>query len=429
MREEQGLWVYEVSEYIRFLNESFAAIVDPARVAVEGEVSSFGVSQGKYVRFDLKDRDGLMNCFLMLFNLRVDLEDGMRIRVYGVPRIYQKYGKLSISVSRIELVGEGALRRAYELMKRRLEEEGLFAPERKRPIPRFPEHIGLIASRESAACGDFLRILGNRWGGVRVSLAHVQVQGEPAVRQIVSAFRAMNALADLPQAIVLTRGGGSLEELGAFNSEEVARAIYSSRAPVVCGVGHERDESIADFVADLRASTPSNAAELVVPDRREIGYAVGSLAERIETAMDSGISDKRAGLARSAGRLEAYVMGEMHRVERTVARFRGAFREFAATAASRRRELARVSVSLESAADRWLGSLGDRLASAERLLATLDPKAVLRRGYAIVTGPSGAVVRDAAAVRAGDRIGITLHKGSVEAEVLREGEDQAALPI
>jgi len=429
MREENGLVVYDVSEFIQYLNDTLSAIVDPARVAVEGEVSSFNISQGKWVRFDLKDADGLMNCFLTTYQLRVDLEDGMKVRVYGTPKIYPKYGKLSITVSRIELVGEGAQRRAYELMKKRLFEEGLFAPERKRGIPRFPRRIGLIASRESAACGDFLRILGNRWSGVVVDLAHVQVQGEPAAPQIVAAFRAVNARAEPPDVIVLTRGGGSLEDLAAFNDERVARAIFGSRVPVVVGVGHERDETIADFVADLRASTPTNAAELVVPDRREIVYAIDSSVSRLSKTMDSRIAQTDSELDRSVSRLETHIRRAVHRIQAAIAGFRGAFREFAANAVSREKEVRVMTTRLESGSGRWLRKIDERIAVATRVLATLDPKAVLRRGYSIVTDRQGRVVREAAGVDIGAALNIQLHRGTLTAEVLGADKSQGTLPI
>ncbi|TAL20483.1 exodeoxyribonuclease VII large subunit [Patescibacteria group bacterium] len=403
MREEKGLLVYEVSEFIQYLNDTLVSIVDPQRIAVEGEVSSFRVWQEKFVYFDLKDETGLLNCFLVLYQLKTPLEDGMRVRVYGLPKIVQKSGKFSITVQRLELVGEGALKRAYELLKQKLAAEGLFAPERKRPLPRFPETIGLIASRESAAYGDFLRILGNRWGGVRVLSAHVQVQGEPAVRQIVGAFRYFNELKSPPEVLVLARGGGSLEDLGAFNSEAAARAIFSSKVPVVVGVGHERDETIADLVADVRASTPSNAAELVVPDRREIASTVKYLTRVIHETLTAEISERASRVDHFVLRLDRALRSQVHRADALYAR-------------------------LTAAAGSWLVRLQERLETSLRLLKNLDPRAQLRRGYAIVFDQKRRVLKDAAVVDEGDSLTVKLHRGSLEVEVLGS-KRQGMLPI
>lgn len=392
--------IFSVSEFIEYLN-SVLRESTAAEMAVEGEVASFGISQQQWVRFDLKDADGLINCFLHISKLRQPVEDGMKIRVFGYPKIYQKYGKLSLVVERIELVGEGALRRAFELLKKKLETEGLFAPERKRPIPRFPEHVGIIASRESAAYSDFLRIAENRWSGVRFSLAHVQVQGEPAVRQIVGAFRYFNALAasgGAPEVVVLTRGGGSLEDLQAFNSEEVARAVFASQIPVIVGVGHERDETLADYVADLRASTPSNAAELVVPDKREIAYSVAAMRNSVERGMEAALSERNQRLQTAAARIETHVMDVVNRGRNAL-------------------------VAIKRAGRTLISAAGDarlRVESLERLVRMLDPRSLLRRGYAIARDASGRILRDAAQVPLGAAVRLQLAHGALQTKVVKK---------
>ncbi len=429
MREENGLVIYEVSEFVDYLNDTLVSIVDQNRIAVEGEVSSFNISQGKWVRFDLKDADALMSCFLGIYNLRVELEDGMKARVYGYPKIYAKYGKLSLQVQRIELVGEGALRRAYELLKIKLEKEGFFAAARKRPLPRFPERVGLITSREAAACGDFLRLAGNRWGGAKIELVHVQVQGEPAPAQIAAAFRYFNRLESPPEVVVLIRGGGSLEDLAAFNSELVARAIFSSKVPVVVGVGHERDESIADFVADRRASTPSNAAELVFPDRREISYAVGAMSEGLTRSLEAAVLSRKNRLDRETARLEHRLAAAIHRVESVVQRFRGAFREYCATLKSRRRDAALAGTKLIGGCVRLVRRFAAQIETSERILKTLDPRAMLRRGYAVVRNRAGELVRRPEDVDLKDRLTVQLHGGGLSVEVLDKLKQQGTLPL
>lgn len=360
--------IFSVSEFIEHINSLVAVDV----YVVEGEISGFNLSQGKWVFFDLKDEknQAKVGCFAVAFKLKSVLEDGMKVRVVGMPKVHDKSGQFRINVEMVELVGEGALKRAYELLLKKLASEGLFAEERKRPIPRFPETIGVIASRESAAYGDFGRILGNRWGGVKVILAHVAVQGMVAVPEIVDAFRVFNAAKIKPDVLVLIRGGGSLEDLQAFNSEEVARAIFSSKVPVIVGVGHERDETIADYVADVRASTPSNAAERIAPERKEIAYALGAMRGIILKSIEDNLEGKKNILASFANILQFYVKNSLAKVENLL-----------------------------------------------NLLKSLDPKAVLKRGYAIARS-GGKILKDASAVAIGDTINVQLSRGAITGKVI-----------
>lgn len=363
--------VYQVSEFIAHIN---SLVASEAHV-IEGEISGFSISQGRWVFFDLKDeRDGAkVGCFMMAFRLKADLEDGMKVKILGIPKVHDKSGQFRVNVEAVELIGEGALKRAYDLLLKRLEKEGLFDASRKRDIPRFPENIGVIASRESAAYGDFMRILGNRWGGVAIALAHVRVQGENAVEDIVRAFAYFNAVKDKPDVLVLSRGGGSLEDLQAFNSEEVARAIFSSKIPVVTGVGHERDETIADFVADRRASTPSNAAEIIVPDRRDVDYALSGMEEALSRLLGNAIEARTGILNEFAGVMQAYIREKISRVQNYVS-----------------------------------------------ILTSLDPRLVLKRGYGIVRGENGVVLKDAASVSVGAEIAVQLARGGLIGKVIRK---------
>lgn len=390
MRQEaSGVLVYTVTEYLQILNDTLRAIADGNRIAVEGEVSSFGISQGKWVRFDLKDGNGLINCFTVVERLQVQLEDGMQVRVTGYPKVYEKYGKLSLVIQSIEPVGEGALKRAYELLLKKLSEEGLFDVTRKRSIPRFPERIGLIASRESAACGDFLRILKNRWCGVAVELCHVQVQGTDAVKQIVGAFHTFAAMKQPPEIIVLTRGGGSLEDLAAFNSEAVARAIHRCPVPVVVGVGHERDTTIADFVADIRASTPTNAAEMVVPDRRDILRELQGNCIQQQQLLQRVVQQRERNVLHTITVMEARVRGLLRGMEQAVHAFDFAMKKFSL----------------------FVHASSEKIASMVRMLKSLDPQAVVKRGYAIVYDSKRKIVTDPHGVDAGTTLAIHLRGG------------------
>lgn len=388
--------IYSVSEFVEHIN----ALVATEVFVVEGEVSGFNLSQGRWVFFDLKDEknEAKVGCFMMAFRLKVPVENGMKIRVVGTPRVHEKSGQFRITVEAVELVGEGALRRAYELLKKKLASEGLFAPERKRPLPRFPDVVGVVASRESAAYGDFMRIGRNRWAGSTILLAHVQVQGARATPDVVGALNALQSPSPesripSPDVIVLIRGGGSLEDLQAFNSEDVARAIFNSRIPVVVGVGHERDETIADYVADVRASTPSNAAELIFPDRNEIEYALDSMNHSMGSRLRQGIASYASDVEHAISRLDAF------------------FRD-------QTRHARELETRLLATATNWTRRFTDQLASTERLLKSLDPRAVLRRGYSITFAPDGSVLRVTADAPPGSEIRTALAGGQLKSRVV-----------
>lgn len=364
--------VISVSDYLGLVNHALRTIPHEGMV-IEGEVVEFKVSQGKWVNFDLKDEkaEAKISCFMTVFALNVPLQSGMRVHVTGTSKVFERFGKFTLNVTAIELVGEGALQKAYLALKEKLRLEGMFDVARKRMIPRFPERIGLITSSEAAAYGDFLRILRNRWSGVTVVHVPVTVQGKDAVQEILEAFAQLNALPieNRPEVIVLTRGGGSLEDLHAFNSEAVVRAVFQSAIPVIVGVGHERDESLCDFVADVRASTPSNAAEIVVPDRREIDGGIAVSVERIGDRLQYEIDEKLRAIDRAIG-----------------------------------------------AVDRFLERCSRLVGECERVLKSMDPRAVLKRGYAIVRS-GGKILRSHRDVAPGSRLTIQLGEGEIHAQV------------
>lgn len=361
--------VYSVTEFIALINAQLQGVF-----TVEGEVSRYGISQGKWVFFDLKDATGLVSCFSTVYKIKTPLEEGMRVRVMGYSKVREQTGRFSFTVEAVELVGEGAIKRAYELLKKKLEAEGLFSPERKRPIPAMPKTIGVVASRDSAAWGDFKRIVNNRWGGVELQLYHALVQGDGAEAEVVEAFNYFNTLPSPPDVLVVIRGGGSAEDLAAFNTEGVVRAVAGSRVPVVSGVGHERDVSLCDLVADVRASTPSNAAELVVPDKEAVGEDIITTAEHFKEKMSHAITVTK------------------HRVEQ-------------------------VAGTLDSIFENYFDSLKEFLASSERLFGAHDPKRILARGFSITRNVKGKIVRAAKDVDKGEKIVVELGSGSIEGVV------------
>jgi len=253
-----------VSDFIALANQTFEYAYPT--VAIEGEVSSFKINSGKYVFFDIKDNESSLGCFMSVWQLRVPIEDGMKVIVIASPKL-TKWGKFSLTVQTVKPSGEGSLKKSFEILKDKLAKEGLFDEDRKRPIPYPPQSIGIISSTQAAGYADFIKILNERWGGVSVETANVQVQGDVAADQIISALKYFNGLSQMPEVIAIVRGGGSADDLSVFNDELLVREIAASRIPVLVGVGHEIDESLADLVADRSASTPSNAAQILVPDR------------------------------------------------------------------------------------------------------------------------------------------------------------------
>lgn len=329
-----------VSEFIASINQTLDYAY--TSVEIEGEVASFKVNQDKFVFFDLKDKGGSLGCFMTVWQLRVPIEDGMKVIVVAVPKLTQR-GKFSLTVRSIRPSGEGSLKKSFELLKNKLNAEGLFAFERKRTLPKFPTHIAVISSTQAAGYADFIKIINDRWGGLRIDVAQVQVQGVNAPDQIIKATRYFNEQEKLPEVLVLIRGGGSADDLSAFNDELLVREIAASRVPTLIGVGHEVDISLADMAADVRAATPSNAAQILVPDRddviRGIRQQVSSLLPRIEQVIDH-----------------------------------------------HRSVVHRLLQDSTTAIDRRLGQQTDRLNVAKQLLAELDPRRILARGYALVRG-------------------------------------------
>ncbi|MBR3180233.1 exodeoxyribonuclease VII large subunit [Candidatus Saccharibacteria bacterium] len=258
------------SEFIAVTNQTLEYAY--SGVMIVGEVASFKVNQGKWVFFDLKDEESSVSCFMTLWAMRQPLEDGMKVVVRGVPKL-TKWGKFSVTVSTVAPVGEGSLKKAYELLKKKLSDEGLFDPARKREIPKCLDKIGVISSTQAAGYADFIKIINARWGGMKVLTAHTQVQGLDAPDQIIKALKYFNERTDV-QVIAILRGGGSKDDLSCFNDEQLVRAIAGSKIPVITGIGHEVDESLSDLAADVRASTPSNVAEMLTPDRHDVNYHV-----------------------------------------------------------------------------------------------------------------------------------------------------------
>jgi exodeoxyribonuclease VII large subunit len=327
-----------VSEFVALLNQSLEYAYPS--VVITGELANLRVSRGRWVYFDLKDDTASVKFFGTVYQLPGPLEDGMVLKVRGQPRLHQQYG-FSVNIMSIQPAGEGTIRRAAELLQAKLTAEGLFDEARKRSLPYPPTSIGLITSKQSAAYADFIKILDARWHGIEVQLIDVQVQGEVATLQITEAIEQFNEEAEPPEAIVLIRGGGSAEDMAAFSTEQVTRAVAASRVPTLVAIGHEVDVCLAELAADRRASTPSNAAELLVPDKTQVAVALRATREQLHKLSVRQIRDTGRGLKLYAQQLEGLSLQPL-----------------------RRAKLA--------------------LSAQVQLLTALSPTAILKRGYAIV---------------------------------------------
>jgi exodeoxyribonuclease VII large subunit len=348
--------IISVSEFLAILNETLSFAFP--ELVIEGEVSSFKVNQGKWVFFDLKDKASTLGCFMPLFALKLPIEDGMKIRVTGSPKL-TNWGKFSFTVRQVEIAGEGELKRAMALLRAKLEKEGLFDTNRKRSIPTYPKRIGLITSGQSAAYSDFVKILQSRWSPIDIVLADIQVQGAAAPDQIVNALDYFNSGAEQVDTIVLIRGGGSLEDLQAFSTEPVARAVAASRTPIIVGVGHEIDISLADYAADLRAATPTDAARLVAPDRHDVFRQIGNREAVITHDLKRHIEEASHRLDRSVAQMSRITTDLRTKIETFISR---------------------VTLSYE----RYFVTTRQAINANHRILSSHNPMTILKRGYAIV---------------------------------------------
>ncbi len=405
--------IISVKEFVGILNETLN-FAFPS-VIVEGEVHSFKVNQQKWVFFDLKDDEASLSCFMPVFALKVPLEDGMKVRVSGTPKL-TKWGKFSFTVKSVELAGEGELRRAFELLKSRLGSEGLFDEARKRSLPRYPQRIGLVASTGSAAYADFMKILSQRWGGVEILVADVQVQGAPAPSQIASAIAHFNQLARPVDVVVLIRGGGSLEDLQAFNTEEVARAVAGSRTPMVVGVGHEVDVSLADFACDLRAATPTDAARLVVPDRLQATQTVEYRQAALVRGVEKMMTESGGRIDFSIESMARFLAGPQDRIAAQVIRLKREFDRSCQRLDEHRQTVENLSSLLVSRQSQKTQPVKVKVEALGRLLEGFSPQANLRRGYAIIKH-GDAIVKSAKQVSSGDHLMIQLADGHLSSEV------------
>lgn len=391
------LRVYQVSDVALYLRELLEADVNLADLWISGEVSNLARPASGHTYFTIKDESAQLRCVLFRGDNRgFDLANGSQVAVHGRVSFYPARGDIQIYVDFVRAAGLGILHLQLERLKAKLEEEGLFEVSRKRPLPAFPRRLGVVTSPSGAVFHDICHIVGRRWPLAEIVLAPAAVQGDGAATEIVDALRALNEQPDI-DVIIVARGGGSLEELWPFNEEAVVRAIYASRVPVISAVGHETDHTIADLVADVRAPTPSAAAEIAVPDRYEI-----------------------------AARLRSMLVSMTVNVERQFERCRwdvnqqmSDLRRYAPDISTLQRQLAETWQRSRQALESVFVERQQRLRTQGALLLSLNPRATLSRGYALVIrrGANGTLVRSVQDVSTGDRLDVHVSDGQIPTQV------------
>lgn len=417
--------VSEITQNIKSLLQN--AFVD--NVWVEGEISNFNHHNSGHFYFSLKDSSSVLAAAMFAWankDVKFKIEDGLKVICFGRIDCYMPRSQYQIIVERIEPKGFGSLQLALEQLKVKLEKEGLFKPERKRPIPYLPSRIGVVTSLSGAAIRDILKVLDRRFRDVHIIIHPVQVQGDRAKEEIACAIKELNAFNESSprneriEVMIVGRGGGSIEDLWAFNEEIVARAIYLSKIPVISAVGHERDWTIADLVADVRAATPSVAAELVIPKREDLKEQVRGLSEDLKMDFQAMLSHLQDALEDCFYRLN---LSMQNALKSNMSELESARKKLGLLS-----PLAAIQQAMTRVADRTkqfrvlLGHLlelrqADFNKAAEKL-ASLSPLNILARGYSITFKmPQGAVVKDASLLKAGDMIKSRVHRGQILSEI------------
>jgi exodeoxyribonuclease VII large subunit len=390
---------YRVSWLAHYLRELIESDLRLSNIWVEGEVSNLTRSSAGHLYFTLKDEEAQLRCVMFRRSAGgAPVENGAQVLTHGNVSFYEARGDLQLIADFAQPAGMGVWQAQFERLKEELEGEGLFDPARKRSLPEFPRRLGVVTSPTGAVFHDISHVVGRRWPAAEIVLAPTAVQGAEAVPGIVAALRRLNAEPDI-DVIILARGGGSIEELWAFNEEAVARAVYGSRVPVISGVGHETDYTIADYVADVRAPTPSAAAETAVPDRADVRRRVGGLALSLQAWTAGQVNQGRAATAQAVHRL----------------------RLAQPDAGPWRQRLGGLVLASEVAMERATSRRGERLSSFAAQLRSLDPRRTLARGYAVVQmREDRRVVTSVRQVQRRERLTVHVQDGKFPAEVSKQ---------
>lgn len=435
-----GEQTFTVSQFLDMINE----LVAPLNVTIQGEITSFNV-RGQFIYATISDlkEQAKLNLFIVKSTLDragIVLEEGMEVIVQGIPGIYKGTGNFNLRVTQLTPVGEGALKKAFDRLVAKLETEGLFNPSLKRPIPEFPVHIGVISSVNGDALADFRKHL--LPFNLKIHFVDARVEGVNSIASVTDALRALNESTVPLDVIVVTRGGGSLESLQAFNSEPVARAIRSSRVPVISAIGHEQDVTIADYVADKRASTPTDAAKILSLNWSQASERVtffesslqsnfrksfGFMQQRVSNLAISMVSQYQRNLSihqNTVEHVQRSAMNYLHTLQfisdRLVRDHEITFKTFQTTLQERSNHLANEIKTLEYSMHTLLKQSHKQLGTLEQMIMSNDPHNKLKQGYSIVMNAKDKVIRSSEQVKLGDEITITLYKGNIKSIIKKK---------
>ncbi len=384
-----------LTDAIRYsLNEVFKT------VWVEGEVSGLTTPQSGHLYFNLKDESAQLNCIVWRTaagRLPFKIQNGQKLICGGSIDVYPQRGSYQLIIQQVQPVGIGALELAFRQLKEKLQTEGLFDPSVKKTIPRYPKRVAVVTSPTSAAVRDFLQVLTRRWSTTDVLVVPVRVQGDGAADEIAAAIQRLQTMKDPVDVIVVTRGGGSIEDLWSFNEEKVCRAVFNSKIPVVSGVGHEIDITLCDLVADVRALTPSEAAERLVPDRADFKRQLGNVSQRMQQALTSKIDNAELRLARFANH--------------------GALRKPLDAIERRGEEVEELAAAMHQQVQLMMRLKETNLVSMAEKLDLVSPLGVLKRGYSLTTNEKGRVIKSSDELAVGSLIKTRLAQGSITSRV------------
>ena len=388
---------FSVSQFNQIVNTTLTSAI--GEVIVEGEITQLNVTTKGGVNIVIKDQEEAAILNVSGYSPRIEglklVEQGMKVAAYGTPNLWSAGGRFSLQIYKILPLGEGALKEAYEKLKKELEASGLFAPERKRPLPDYVQKIALLTGKDSAAQSDFLKILKENRAGIEIDFYPVQVQGKYAEQEILNTLININDI-DY-DCIVLVRGGGSLEDLITFNSEKIAKMIFAMKVPVVVGVGHEKDESIADFVADIRASTPSQAAYYLVVNNENFIKSQEMKLDIIEKALKDKLVENKLIIESKAANISQRLLMFLQKIDNKVGKLEYLYKRFPL----------------------YLEKIILKIENLEKLFLSYNPRNVLKKGYAYITDESGKVLTAKAGLEIGQNINVNLESARLLTNILK----------
>lgn len=405
--------IFQVSEFVELINQHLNLL---GEVVIEGEISRIDIKNHRLIFASIKDANSSIDVFALTFTIRnfQELQVGMKVRVYGTPGLYKGSGKFRFQANQILPQGEGALQIAFERLKQRLELEGLFDPSHKRPLPLWPRNIGLITAKNSSAFHDLVKIISARMGGLSLLHLPVIVQGNSSPSSLLKAFSYISAHQSQFDVIILARGGGGIEDLFAFNQEEIVRAVFACPIPVVSAIGHEDDWTLVDFASDVRASTPSNAAELVIQDKKQVSSSIDSLITQILSTIQSRINlinTRSGGLIstlqlrlRTNLNLGYQLLQKWYKLDQQFKWFLSHQQELTDMLVHRSTQKIHQQLELSNQA----------IIALQRLLASYDISHVLKRGFSITRHHQGNIITHTKQVKADDVLQITLAHGQLQ---------------